>query len=188
VRLSGGERQRLALARAILRKPSLLILDEATSNLDSESEKRIQAAVDGLHGTLTTFVITHRLSTLRNADKIYVLEGGRTVEHGSWDELLAMGGQVLTSCVQTRDWRGGQRMQTIVNSCTESSAAPATPSVLLDHLYYTGRRHKMAGAGGARGFPPMDQRPLPVLLAAIAVVVCVRLAKVLSELFDGYSE
>jgi len=127
VRLSGGERQRLALARAILRKPSLLILDEATSNLDSESEKRIQAAVDGLHGTLTTFVITHRLSTLRNADKIYVLEGGRTVEHGSWDELLAMGGRFFELCAN-QGLESGQRMQTIVNSALTAPAAPATPS------------------------------------------------------------
>ncbi len=99
VRLSGGERQRLALARAILRKPSLLILDEATSNLDSESEKRIQAAVDGLHGRLTTFIITHRLSTLRNADVIYVLEGGKIIEHGSWNELLAINGRFFDLCV-----------------------------------------------------------------------------------------
>jgi ATP-binding cassette, subfamily C, bacterial len=99
VRLSGGERQRLALARAILRKPSLLILDEATSNLDSESEKRIQAAVEGLHGTLTSFVVTHRLSTLQNADVIYVLEMGKIVESGSRDELLALKGRFFELCV-----------------------------------------------------------------------------------------
>ena len=99
VRLSGGERQRLSLARAILRKPSLLILDEATSNLDSESEMRIQAAVEGLHGSLTTLVITHRLSTLRNADTIYILENGRIVEHGSWSDLVAMNGKFLNLCL-----------------------------------------------------------------------------------------
>jgi ATP-binding cassette subfamily C protein len=99
VRLSGGERQRLSLARAILRKPSLLILDEATSNLDSKSEMRIQAAVEGLHGSLTTLVITHRLSTLRNADTIYILENGRIVEHGSWSDLVAMNGKFLNLCL-----------------------------------------------------------------------------------------
>lgn len=99
VRLSGGERQRLALARAILRKPALLILDEATSNLDSESERRIQEAVESLHGSHTTFIITHRLSTLRNADIICILEKGRIVEQGSWNNLLANNGRFLDLCV-----------------------------------------------------------------------------------------
>ncbi len=89
VRLSGGERQRLALARALLRKPSLLILDEATSALDSENERRIQRAIEELHGDITILVITHRLSTIRGADVIYVLENGRLVESGSWDDLVA---------------------------------------------------------------------------------------------------
>jgi len=87
VRLSGGERQRLALARALLRKPELLILDEATSALDSESERRIQSAIEGLHGQMTILIITHRLSTIREADVIHVLEGGRLVESGGWEEL-----------------------------------------------------------------------------------------------------
>ncbi|MFZ2471729.1 MAG: ATP-binding cassette domain-containing protein [Methanothrix sp.] len=99
VRLSGGERQRLALARALLRRPSLLILDEATSNLDSESEKRIQEAVESLHGSHTTFIITHRLSTLRNADTICILENGGIVEQGSWNDLLASKGRFLGLCV-----------------------------------------------------------------------------------------
>lgn len=88
VLLSGGERQRLALARALLRKPALLILDEATSALDSENEQRIQRAIEELHGRTTILVITHRLSTIRDADIIYVLEGGRLVESGSWRELI----------------------------------------------------------------------------------------------------
>jgi ATP-binding cassette, subfamily C, bacterial len=88
VRLSGGERQRLALARALLRKPSLLILDEATSALDSENERRIQDAIERLHGRMTILVITHRLSTIRGADVIHVLERGRLVESGHWDTLL----------------------------------------------------------------------------------------------------
>jgi ATP-binding cassette, subfamily C, bacterial len=90
VRLSGGERQRLALARALLRRPALLILDEATSALDSENEKRIQSAIEELHGHITILVITHRLSTIRGADVIYVLENGRLVESGDWQTLINM--------------------------------------------------------------------------------------------------
>jgi ATP-binding cassette subfamily C protein len=89
VRLSGGERQRLALARALLRKPSLLILDEATSNLDSENERRIQSAIEELHGSMTILIITHRLFTTRSADVIYVLEQGRLVESGDIGTLVA---------------------------------------------------------------------------------------------------
>lgn len=81
--------QRIALARALLRKPALLILDEATSALDSENERRIQRAISELHGRMTILVITHRLSTVRDADTIYVLEQGRAVESGSWQGLLA---------------------------------------------------------------------------------------------------
>jgi ATP-binding cassette subfamily C protein len=89
--VSGGERQRIALARALLRKPSLLILDEATSSLDSENEKRIQNAIEKLHGQMTILVISHRLSTIRGADMIFVIEDGHLVESGTWDELLAKG-------------------------------------------------------------------------------------------------
>ncbi len=88
VRLSGGERQRLALARALLRKPSLLIMDEATSNLDSENEKKILNAIDDLHGEITILMIAHRLSTIKNADYIYLVDGGKIMESGTWDELL----------------------------------------------------------------------------------------------------
>jgi ATP-binding cassette subfamily C protein len=89
IRLSGGERQRLALARALLRKPSLLILDEATSDLDVENEGRIRRAIDALHGELTILLITHRLSTVQGADIIHVLEQGRLIESGTWNALMA---------------------------------------------------------------------------------------------------
>jgi ATP-binding cassette subfamily C protein len=89
VLVSGGERQRLSLARAILRRPSVLVLDEATSSLDSENELRIQQAIESLHQQMTIVVITHRLSTIRHADLIHVLEHGQLVESGSWDELMA---------------------------------------------------------------------------------------------------
>lgn len=91
VLLSGGERQRLALARALLRQPSLLVLDEATSSLDSENENRILKAIEGLHGQMTILVISHRLSTVQKADVIHVLDEGQFVESGNWDELATHG-------------------------------------------------------------------------------------------------
>ncbi len=91
-RLSGGERQRLALARVILRNPQILILDEATSSLDSESERQVQEALAKLMQGRTTFVIAHRLSTVQQADLILVVEGGRIAEAGRHEELLASGG------------------------------------------------------------------------------------------------
>ncbi len=89
VKLSGGQRQRIALARALYHKPELLILDEATSSLDSNSEKFIQKALDGLRGSLAILSIAHRLSTIRNADAIYYIEDGNVLEHGSHEELMS---------------------------------------------------------------------------------------------------
>ncbi len=92
VLLSGGQRQRLAIARAVLRNPSILILDEATSSLDTESENLVQEALERLLADRTTFVIAHRLSTIMRADRILVLDGGRIVEAGSHAELLTRSG------------------------------------------------------------------------------------------------
>ena len=92
VKLSGGQRQRVAIARALLKDPRILILDEATSSLDSESESLVQEALETLMQGRTVFVIAHRLSTVRSADRILVLDGGRIVQAGSHDALLAQGG------------------------------------------------------------------------------------------------
>jgi ATP-binding cassette, subfamily B, bacterial MsbA len=88
-RLSGGQRQRVAIARAILKDPPILILDEATSALDPESERLVSRALTNLMRGRTTLVIAHRLSTVRRADRIIVLEGGEVKEVGTHDELLA---------------------------------------------------------------------------------------------------
>ena len=90
--LSGGERQRLSIARAMLKASPILILDEATSALDNATEARIQRALGTLTRNRTTFVIAHRLSTVRNADVILVLKNGQLVEQGKYDELVRLGG------------------------------------------------------------------------------------------------
>jgi ATP-binding cassette subfamily B protein len=91
--LSGGERQRLSIARALLKNPPILILDEATSALDAATERKLQMALEEVMKGRTTFVIAHRLATIRNADRILVFDQGRIVETGTFDELVAKGGR-----------------------------------------------------------------------------------------------
>jgi ATP-binding cassette subfamily B protein len=93
VNLSGGQRQRLAIARAVLLNPHILILDEATSALDSESEALVQEALERLMENRTVFIIAHRLATVRRADRILVLEKGEVVESGTHQQLLVQGGR-----------------------------------------------------------------------------------------------
>ncbi|MCA0407505.1 MAG: ATP-binding cassette domain-containing protein, partial [Proteobacteria bacterium] len=91
--LSGGERQRLSIARALLKDPPILILDEATSALDAATEKKLQLALEEVMKGRTTFVIAHRLATIRNADMILVLDKGKVIEQGNFDELVEKGGR-----------------------------------------------------------------------------------------------
>ena len=92
-KLSGGQRQRISIARALIRDPDIIILDEATSALDSISEKEIQEALNNLTKGRTTFIVAHRLSTIKGADKIAVLREGHCTEYGSYDELMALKGE-----------------------------------------------------------------------------------------------
>lgn len=92
-KLSGGQRQRISIARALMRDPDIIILDEATSALDSISEKEIQEALNNLTKDRTTFIVAHRLSTIKGADKIAVMRDGHCTEYGSYDELMALKGE-----------------------------------------------------------------------------------------------
>jgi ATP-binding cassette subfamily B protein len=91
--LSGGQKQRLAIARALLRNPDILIMDEATSNMDSISERKLKQTIDNITSEITCIIIAHRLKTIRNCDKIYVLKNGTVIEQGTHEELIALNGE-----------------------------------------------------------------------------------------------
>ncbi len=114
IKLSGGQRQRVAIARAVLKDPAILILDEATSSLDTESERLIEDALGKLLVGRTTLIIAHRLSTVRRADRLVVMDRGRIVEEGTHSELLGLGGLYARLYQRQfrdeRDWREAATM------------------------------------------------------------------------------
>ena len=140
VRLSGGERQRIAIARALLKNAPILILDEPTSNLDSEAERVVQDAIERLMENRTTLVIAHRLSTIRRSDRIYVIVNGEIFEQGSHDELIALDGAYRRLCdlpptrpsfpsCPSGQWLSGSRGY----SCTELCLIRRRPGAGLEN-------------------------------------------------------
>ena len=127
VKLSGGQRQRIAIARAILADPRILVLDEATSSLDSESEAKIQDGLRALRRGRTTFVIAHRLSTIRSADQILVLEGGEIVERGTHEQLLAANGRYR----QLHDKQYRFELDRFINPGEDFTPEPAEEGVAM---------------------------------------------------------
>jgi subfamily B ATP-binding cassette protein MsbA len=132
VKLSGGERQRVAIARAILADPRILILDEATSSLDSESEAAIQAGLAELMRGRTTFVIAHRLSTVRAADTILVVQDGRIIERGRHEELLALGGRYHALYTRQYDLESNLFLNPGEVPRPEGEEAPVAPVAAAD--------------------------------------------------------
>ena len=124
--LSGGQRQRLSIARAFLTNPAVLILDEATSNLDVDTERRIQASIDKLVEDRTTFVIAHRLSTVRKASKIVVMQEGEIIEAGTHEELMGLNGYYYSMVSKQLDYIGGKD---IVASKSQTDPSPAACGV-----------------------------------------------------------
>ena len=130
IKLSGGQRQRVSIARAILANPRVLILDEATSSLDSESEQMIQDGLRRLRSVRTTFVIAHRLSTIRSADQILVIEGGQIVERGGHAELLSMNGRYR----QLYDKQYKFEMDRFINPGEDFTPEPEKPKVPVSRV------------------------------------------------------
>ncbi|MGE3520238.1 MAG: ABC transporter ATP-binding protein [Vicinamibacterales bacterium] len=132
IRLSGGQRQRLFIARELFKQPRLLILDEATSALDSESERAIQASIDAVRGQMTVVIIAHRLSTIRNVDRVFVLDGGRLVEEGSYETLRRQPGSRFGAMVASQSLLPEERIDAAPAGETAQDTRPRAVAGGLD--------------------------------------------------------
>lgn len=147
IRLSGGQRQRLAIARSIVKEPPILILDEATSAIDVRGEKIVQAALDRVSKDRTTIMIAHRLSTVRQADRIIVMQDGVSAEQGTHDELLAIENGIYHGLVVSQRIKYLERQDAGLDEVADES----TEVALSDELYEEKRDEKEVDAYRNRG-------------------------------------
>ena len=163
--LSGGQAQRLVIARGLVRRPKLLLLDEATSALDTQSERQVQAALEAAAANRTTITIAHRLSTVRNADRIFVFDAGRIVESGTHDELIAVENSHYNRLVLAQEIAAGDQLDETAANERE-------------------QRNKMATVDDDEGEKKRECRGVDAL--EISIAFCQLLAAVCSR--DGRAE
>ena len=169
-RFSGGEKQRMAIARTILRNPPILLLDEATSALDVETERAVQEALDGLAAGRTTITIAHRLSTVREADQILVLDDGAVVERGTHEELLLLGGRYAALVARDQSTVGASSLMADRDGPASRSAADRPSGPGRRPLARRGRARRPGSeagpAGSRRPRMPFGRRFLLIILGA----------------------